>query len=129
MIPICPALRAWLNEHRNGAGDDEPITGNNWLEVSRAVRRLAGWQVEAPILDEQPDATRGPWPINCLRHTSASIQVASGTTLEALVFSFGHAAGHDLLRAHYVGRMPKKEALAILAIGPGSTKVGTTVAA
>jgi len=51
------------------------------------------------------------------------VLVAAGTPLETLVFGFGHAVGHDLLRAHYVGRMSKKDALAILAIGPNGRKL------
>jgi hypothetical protein len=43
--------------------------------------------------------------------------------LETLTFAFGHSGGHDLLRKHYVSRLTKKDALAILAIGPNGAKI------
>jgi hypothetical protein len=46
-----------------------------------------------------------------------------------LIFKFGHSGGHDLLRRHYVSRLTKKDALAILAIGPGGSKVSNITAA
>jgi hypothetical protein len=49
--------------------------------------------------------------------------VAIGTRLEALTFAFGHSGGHDLLKKHYVGRMTRKDALAILAIAPAGATI------
>jgi hypothetical protein len=34
-------------------------------------------------------------------------------------------AVHDLLRCHYVPRLIQKDGLAILAVGPGGTKIKT----
>lgn len=70
-----------------------------------------------------PPPTRGPWPSNACRHTCASVQIAIGTSLEDLTFKFGHSGGHDLLRAHYVARLTKKDALAILSSGPNGTTI------
>lgn len=129
LVPICSTLRAWLDAYRGDAEADEPLTGGNWREVSCAVRRLAGWEVATKLLEDPPAPTRGPWPANACRHTCASVQVAIGTALEDLTFKFGHSGGHELLRAHYVARMARKEALAILAIGPRGTKVNQIEAA
>ena len=123
LIPICPTLRAWLNAHRNEESDDASIVPTNWAEVSKCVRRRAGWKVAARMLKKAPKPTRGPWPANACRHTCASVQVAIGTPLEDLTFKFGHSGGHDLLRRHYVSRLTKKDAVAILSIGPGGTEV------
>ncbi len=123
LVPICPTLRAWIDHHRGEAAADDPLTGYNWREVSCSVRRIAGWEVEARLLDNPPDPTRGKWPANGCRHTCASVQVAIGTPLDDLIFKFGHSGGHALLRSHYVARMTKKEALAILSIGPAGTKI------
>jgi integrase len=124
MIPICPTLRAWIDAYTPTDADKADfIVGPNWREVSRAVRRLAGWAVAARILDEQPTPTRGAWPANAPRHTCASVLVATGEPLETLIFAFGHSGGHDLLRRHYVSRLTKKDALAILSTGPRGTKV------
>lgn len=129
LVPICSTLRSWLDHHRGDASSDEPLTGYNWREVSGAVRRSAGWEVEARLLDDPPKPTRGRWPANACRHTCASVQVAIGTALDDLIFKFGHTGGHNLLRSHYVARMTKKEALAILAIGPVGTKISQIHAA
>lgn len=51
------------------------------------------------------------------------MQVAIGTPLEDLTFKFGHSGGHDLLRRHYVSRLTKKDAIAILSIGPGRKSI------
>lgn len=123
LVPICHTLRAWLDFHRNGAKAGESIVPANWTDVSKSVRRRAGWAVKARLLGTSPEPTRGPWPSNACRHTCASVQVAIGTSLQELTFKFGHAGGHDTLRAHYVARLSKKEALAILAIGPNGTKI------
>lgn len=132
MIPICSTLRAWIDTYRGDTGSDTRIIPGNWPDVSKLVRRLAGWDVAARSLGkrvaegrmlEPPAPTRGRWPSNACRHTCASLQVAIGTSLETLVFSFGHSGGHDLLRRHYVSRMTKKEAIAILSVGPKGRKV------
>ena len=123
LIPICPSLRAWLDAHRNDESDDASIVPANWAEVSKCVRRRAGWDVAARKLKRPPKPTRGAWPANACRHTCASVQVAIGTPLEDLTFKFGHSGGHDLLRRHYVSRLTKKDAVAILSVGPGGLKV------
>jgi len=118
LVPLDVTLDAWLKAHRNGEKDDSPIVPSNWAEVSKAIRRRAGWNVVARTLQNPPVPTRGKWPSNVCRHTCASVQVAIGTPLEDLTFKFGHSGGHDLLRKHYVSRLSKKAAIAILAIGP-----------
>jgi integrase len=132
LIPVCPTLKAWLNATRGDAEDDTPIVPPNWIDVSKSVRRRAGWNVAARLLNDQvnvgklkhlPKLSRGKWPANACRHTCASIQVAIGTPLESLVFAFGHSSGHDLLRRHYVSRLSKKDALKILQVGPNGTTV------
>ena len=129
LIPICPTLRAWIDQYRGEATADQAITPSNWREVSSAVRRRAGWDVAARLLEDPPPATRGPWPANACRHTCASVQVAIGTPLDDLVFKFGHSGGTDLLRRHYVSRLTKKDAIAILSTGPKGKKVANILAA
>lgn len=129
LVPICPTLRAWMDATRGDATDDLPIVPSNWRDVSKSVRRRAGWDVAARLLKDPPKPTRGAWPTNACRHTCASVQVAIGTPLEELTFKFGHSGGHDLLRKHYVARLTKKDALAILATGPNGSKIQTTLAA
>lgn len=123
LVPICPTLRAWIDAHRNESKDEESIVPANWADVSKSVRRRAGWDVAARLLTDPPKPTRGAWPANAPRHTCASVQIATGATLEDLTFKFGHAGGHDMLRAHYVSRLTKKDALAILSTGPKGRKV------
>lgn len=130
LVPINPTLRAWLECYLPSEGEkDELLVPANWREVDKACRRLAGWNVEARLLSDPPKATRGQWPQNALRHTCASVLVAMGETLEALTFQFGHAGGQDLLRRHYVARLTKKEAIAILAVGPKGKKLSNLSAA
>jgi len=123
LIPICPSLKAWLDAHRNDEPDDASIVPANWAEISKCVRRRAGWDVAARKLKKPPKPTRGAWPANACRHTCASVQVAIGTPLDDLIFKFGHSGGHDLLRRHYVSRLTRKDAIAILSVGPGGRKV------
>jgi integrase len=129
LIPICPTLRAWVDATRGDAEDTAPIVPANWADVSKSVRRRAGWNVAARLLKNPPTPTRGEWPSNACRHTCASAQVAIGTPLDDLTFKFGHSGGHDLLRRHYVSRLTKKDALAILAIGPNGSKISAIQAA
>ncbi len=123
LVPLDITLMAWLSSHRNGEKDEAPIVPANWVEVSKAVRRRAGWHVAARTLKDPPVPSRGKWPSNSCRHTCASVQVAIGTPLEALIFKFGHSGGHDLLRKHYVSRLSRKDAIEILSIGPKQTRL------
>jgi hypothetical protein len=43
--------------------------------------------------------------------------------LESLSFEHRHAGGLEMLRRHYIGRMPKKDALAIWSIGPHGSNI------
>lgn len=138
LVPICPTLRAWMDATRDDAEDSTPIVPANWIDISKSVRRRAGWDVAARLLTAQietgkikplPKPNRGVWPANACRHTCASVQVAIGTPLEELTFKFGHSGGHDLLRKHYVSRLTKKDALEILATGPNGSKIPNIQAA
>jgi integrase len=122
-IPVCPTLRAWMSATRGDAEKSAGIVPPNWTDVSKSVRRRAGWNVAARLLADPQEPTRGEWPSNACRHTCASVQVAIGTPLDDLTFKFGHSGGHDLLRKHYVSRLTKKDALAILSIGPRGRKI------
>ena len=133
LIPVCPTLKAWLDFARSEESKDLPVVPPNWADVSKSVRRRAGWDVVARLLNDQVKSgklsgleppKRGKWPTNACRHTCASVQVAIGTPLEDLTFKFGHSGGHDLLRRHYVSRLTKKDAIAILSIGPSGKKIG-----
>lgn len=123
LVPLDETLKAWVSAHRNNEVADAPIIPANWADISKNVRRRAGWDVAARRLKTPPTPTRGKWPANACRHTCASVQVAIGTTLDSLTFAFGHSGGHDLLRKHYVSRLTKKDALAILAVGPNKKKI------
>lgn len=124
--PLCPTLKAWLEATRGNSKDTDQIVPKNWADVSKSVRRRAGWEVVARLAPDEIKKiapTRGKWKANSPRHTCASIQVAIGTSLKDLIFQFGHSGGADLLRRHYVRKLMKKEALEILSIGPNGTKI------
>lgn len=132
LVPVCPTLAAWLQAMRNDARDEQSVVPANWMDISKSVRRRAGWDLEARLLTQRvnsgklpplPQPTRGKWPSNAPRHTCASVQVAIGTPLEDLVFKFGHSGGHEILRRHYVARLSKKQAVEILSVGPGGSVV------
>lgn len=113
-ITLSPTMAAWLKAY-----PFEPVP--NWDNVSAAVRRLAGWKVESPLLKNPPKPTRGPWPQNVMRHSHASYAIAAGAKLETLLFEFGHTGNPSVLRAHYVGKASKKAALEFFAIRPKGT--------
>ena len=121
-------LAAWLAKH-----PFKPCP--NWRRIDRACRYLAGWGVAPPPeLMNAPKPKRGEnlpprpdWPSNALRHSHASYAVASGTALETLLFEFGHAGNANVLRAHYVGRASKKQALVFFAIMPEGVKAPASI--
>ena len=117
-------LAAWLKKHPFA-----PCL--NWRRVDQVCRHLAGWDVAPdPSFftppDIQPDEKQTPrpaWPQNAMRHSHASYSIASGVPLESLLFEFGHTGSANVLRAHYVGKASKKQALAFFAIRPKGAKV------
>jgi len=110
-------LKAWLEAHPVG----DTVLPANWPKKEKAVRRLAGWKVWSDLVETPaPPADFPEWPHNALRHTHASVLVAMGTPLETLTFEFGHSGGAQVLKAHYVGVMPKAEATKILNLQPRS---------
>lgn len=121
-ITPSPTLAAWLTAH--------PFAPcPNWKRVDRAVRYLAGWNlapdqdlVPAKLIDKG-GSSRPDWPQNALRHSHASYSVASGASLETLLFEFGHTANPAVLRSHYVGRASKKAAVKFFAIAPAGTEI------
>ena len=123
-IELSPTLKAWIEVH--------PFTPcPNWREVHDACRRLAGWDVASRILSDRvatgkleaiPQATRGTWPQNVLRHSFASYAIAKGISLPEMLFTFGHVGGENLLRSNYAGRVTKKAALQYFAIRPAGSE-------
>lgn len=118
LIPICPTLRAWIDATRGDAKNNDPVTPPNWIDVDKAVRRRAGFDVAARTLKKPPAPTLGKWRNNVCRHTNASAEIATGTPLEDLIFKFGHIGSMDVLRKNYVSRMTETEALKIKSILP-----------
>jgi integrase len=121
-------LAAWLDAY--------PITDcvcpPNWHRKEKAVRRLAGWKVWSDLvttlpfkkrMEAEPPEDAPEWPQNALRHTAASVALAMGVELQTLIFEHGHSGGTEMLRKHYIGRMPKKDAQAIWSLGPKGTKL------
>ncbi len=121
-------LAAWLAKH-----PFEPCP--NWRRVDRACRYLAGWNIAPdPALVKIPEPSEGEklpprpdWPSNALRHSHASYAISSGTSLETLLFEFGHTGNASVLRAHYVGKASKKQALEFFAIMPEGMEAPATI--
>ena len=90
----------------------------NWKQVDCALRRLAGWDVVALMLECPPEPSRGRWPQNALRHSHATYAIAAGEPLEKLLFEFGHVGGIDVLRKHYLGRASKAQAEVFFSLRP-----------
>jgi integrase len=120
-------LSAWLKAYPIG----ESVTPSNWSRKEKAVRRLAGWKVWSdhvctikldPPMDAAPPNDLPEWPQNALRHTAATVSIALGKPIEQLTFEHGHVGGLEMLRRHYVGAMPKAEALKIWALRPEKGK-------
>lgn len=131
-INMPPSLAAWLKAYPIS----ETVIPPNWTRKQKAIRRLAGWRVWSDLVpqidpSQKPAAPTKlpPWPENAIRHTNASVLLATGATVETLSFEFGHVGGSEMLRRHYAGVMPRKEAVAILSIGPKGRKLKTIHAA
>lgn len=127
-IGIPAPLAAWIDKYPIG----ETILPANWERKEKAVRRMAGWKVWSdlvPTLDIDPrQQAEAPdnlpeWPQNALRHTASSVALALGKSLEMLVFEHGHTEGIEMLRRHYIGKMPKNEARLIWTLGPHGKKI------
>lgn len=126
-IQMPEPLAAWLKRYPVG----ESVTPPDWRRRQIAVRRLAGfkvWSDLVPRLDITPRLEASPpddlpeWPDNALRHTAATVSIALGKPIETLTFEHGHVGGLEMLRRHYVGAMPKAEALKIWALRPEGKK-------
>jgi integrase len=119
-IQMPEPLAAWLAVYPI----DSSVTPSGWERKQRAVRRLAGFRVWSNLVEPAAAPKTLPdWPANALRHTAATVAVAMGKPLEQLVFEHGHVGGLEMLRRHYVGAMPKKDAREIQMIGPKGTMV------
>ena len=137
-VTMNPTLAAWLKGQR--LADGEAIVPANWREKFDGVRRLAGFRLSARILDKvKPVGARvwpprlpknaTEWPQNALRRTHATAAIASGKTVDDLIFEFGHTGGSEMLLSHYVGVYRPREAVAFWSIGPRGTKIETIRAA
>ncbi len=129
-------LAAWLAAYPIA----DSVCPPNWQRKEKAVRYLAGWRVWPGVVPsiknpakledlteekrEEFDALPA-WPENALRHTAATIAIALGKPIETLTFEHGHVGGLEMLRRHYVGALPKSEAVKIWSIGPNGTKLPT----
>jgi integrase len=126
-IQMPEPLAAWLKAY--------PITDcvcpPDWQRKQIAVRRVAGFKVWSnlvprlkikPPLEATPPDDLPEWPENALRHTAATVALALGKPLEQLVFEHGHTGGLEMLRKHYIGAMPKSDAIAIWSIRPEEKK-------
>ncbi len=125
-IEMPAPLAAWLKVY--------PVTDavlpTGWGRKERAVRRLAGFRIWTESVEPNTPPGRLPeWPNNALRHTAATVALAIGKSIERLVFEHGHSGGLVTLKNHYVGRMTKKQALAIWSLGPRGKKLKTIEAA
>ncbi len=76
---MSPTLSAWLKAYPIG----ESVLPSNWKRKEMAVRRLAGWRVWTDLVDPpSPPDDLPEWPDNALRHTHATVAIATGTTLK-----------------------------------------------
>jgi integrase len=113
-------LAAWLKAYPIG----ETVIPASWQKKYDAVRRLAGWKVWCDLVEPKaPPAELPEWGHNALRDTSATVALGLGKTLETLVFEHGHTGKLETLRSHYIGALPKSEAIKIWAIGPHGVKL------
>jgi len=123
-IQMPEPLAAWLAAYPVG----ETVCPANWTRKDKFVRRMAGFKVWSDMTDpKEPGDELPAWPENALRHTAATVSVNLGKPIEQLIFEHGHTGGLEMLRRHYVGAMPKAQALAIWNLRPG-TKAGKKTA-
>ena len=127
-ITPSPTLSAWLAKY--------PFAPcPNWKRIDRMCRYLAGWAVAPPpelttpeLLKKQAKKQPRPdWPANGLRHSHATYAVAGGAALETLLFEFGHTGNANVLRAHYIGKASKKQALEFFSIMPEGVAAPATI--
>jgi len=120
-------LADWLAVYPIG----DSVTPPDWKRKQIAVRRMAGFKVWSslvsklkvtPRLKTTPPDDLPEWPDNAIRHTAATVSVALGKPLEALIFEHGHSGGVQMLKRHYLGAMRKADAIAIWAMRPNGKK-------
>ena len=118
-IHMSEPLASWLKAYPI----EETVCPPDWPRKYRYVRRMAGFRVWSDLAKPQQPPKKLPvWPNNALRHTAATVSVNLGKPLEALVFEHGHTGGLEMLKRHYLGAMPKREALEIWALTPAKVK-------
>ncbi len=126
-IQMPEPLAVWLKRYPVG----DSVTPADWRRKQIAVRRLAGFKVWSDLVprlglkptdddkyEAAPPSDLPEWPDNALRHTAATVSIALGKPIETLTFEHGHVGGLEMLRRHYIGALPKAEAIAIWAIEP-----------
>jgi len=127
-IQMPEPLADWLAAYPIG----ETVTPPDWHRKQIAVRRMAGFKVWSdlvpklkilPKLEATPPADLPEWPDNAIRHTAATVSVALGKPLEALIFEHGHSGGVQMLKRHYLGAMRKADAITIWALRPMLAKL------
>lgn len=127
-IQMPEPLADWLAAYPIG----ETVTPPDWKRKQIAVRRMAGFKVWSDLVpklkilpkpEATPPADLPEWPDNAIRHTAATVSVALGKPLEALIFEHGHSGGVQMLKRHYLGAMRKADAITIWALRPMLAKV------
>lgn len=127
-IHMTPIVAEWLKCYPM----QDRVAPPNWDRKWDAVRRLAGWSVVSEFLKgTEWETTDGlpAWKQDVLRHTAATVTINMGKPLSVLIFEHGHTQGETTLKKHYLGKMTKKQAVTILAIGPHGKKLKTINAA
>ena len=118
-IQMSDPLAAWLAAYPIR----DYVCPPDWPRKYRHVRRMAGFRVWSDLASPQTPPNKLPlWPNNALRHTAATVSVNLGKAVEILVFEHGHTGGLEMLKRHYLGAMPKREALAIWGLTPDRVK-------
>jgi integrase len=132
-VPMRPALRLWLERKggfyerakENSYPDSEPLVnaaGGVLQRLLGRARNRSGWNVRTKGMPT-PSKNAPQFPPDSLRHTFASAYIAEGGDISQLIFSFGHAAGIQTLRRHYLHRYTAQEANAWFSTIPAGSKL------
>jgi integrase len=113
-VKITDNLCAWLEPARRDSGA-VCAKGNYYHEKLRRVREKAAQALQRVGI---PCPSLEDWPIDCCRHTFASMHYAAFTAAHESSEQMGHADGLRIFFRHYRNRVKESEAIAFWQIIP-----------
>jgi integrase len=114
-VKISDNLAAWLEPFKRDSGGAISTRGNYFHEKLRTVRLKAAQALQRAGV---PCPSLEDWPIDCCRHTFASMHYGAFKHAHETAEQMGHAGDLKMFFRHYRNRVKESEALAFWTLKP-----------